>query len=415
MTTYALESPPNPPGSLTAPPAPGQVLAFLDELRRWCGQLTAALDALDRRAEVASTPDSFTADLQLAMSLSESIDRRTDELIASWDSGRVGPDELTAIAALIWGRLPDALGNPTAFTLSEATTLAAALESRLDARLDADTIAGSGAADRIAPLRETLERCRQLVGTLGTAAGHADAEADRLATELERTLDGVTGPAATGSTITRIANAAELLERDLIKEVGLRSVVQRTAGELGQRVDALERVEGQVRGTAARCRDKIAAPPRLAVPEVSVLGPVPTTPTTPDDPQAWHSAAAAQTAYAARLDQVSAALAEAGRRFAAPLAERQELRGYAQAYQARAAAAGRAEDRQLYQAFDALRAVLWRAPCDLAAGRELVTTYVALVQQAVGAVRAVPEPPVPTAPPDRMQPQPDGPSEGSAT
>ncbi len=151
MAENVLAMPPDPPGSLTAPAGPGSVLAYLDALGRWRDQLRAALDALDRRAQVATNPAGFTGDLTLAMSLWQSIDRRTAELVAAWDSGRVGPRELAAIAVLMFGRLPDALGNASAFSLAEATTLAAALEARLASRLDTDSIAGSGAAARVQP------------------------------------------------------------------------------------------------------------------------------------------------------------------------------------------------------------------------------------------------------------------------
>ncbi len=88
--------------------------------------------------------------------------------------------------------------------------------------------------------------------------------------------------------------------------------------------------------------------------------------------------------YAARLDLVAASLAEAKRRYEAPLADRAELRGLTEAYAAKAAAAGLAEDPQLSESFAAVRAMLWRAPCDLAAARPLVDTYVRLVQQRMG-------------------------------
>ncbi len=400
-----LATPPTPPGSLTSPPRSREVLSFLDALRRWRDDLSAALGRLDRRAQVASRPDDYLADVQLAMSLTESIDRRTEELIAAWDSGRVGPDELAKIAELIWGRLPDALGNPTAFALSEASTLAAALESRLSARLSADTIAGSGAAGRIAPLRETLQRCRQLVETLGAARGHADTEADRLAAGLEKALNSAAGPAAAGAEIDRIADAAEILERDLIKEVGLRSVVQREAVELADRVAAIERIEAEVHVTADRCRDKIADPPRLGIPEVHALGAVPQPPANAAGADAWQRARAEQAAYAARLDLVARALDEAARRYAAPLDERAELRGLAEAYRARAGAAGLAEDPQLDKGFAAARTVLYQAPCDLAAGRDLVTAYVSAVQRAVGSTDAPKEPPVPHVKPDSASTQ----------
>ena len=388
-----LAAPPAPPGSLTAPPGARTVLLYLDEIRRWRADLHAALASLDRRAAASSAPDGFTADLTLAISLAESIDRRTDELITAWDSGRVGPAELSHIAQLIWSRLPDPLGNPSAFTLGEATTLASALESRLAARLDADSIAGSGAADRIAPLRETLKRCRTLSETLGRRGG----EADELASALDAALRGEGGPKALGAEVTRIADAAEVLERDLIKETSLRTTVESDSADLRQRVAALHVTEQRVRAAAVLCHDKIAGPPRLAVPDVDALGPVPAVPDGSRQAGTWKAAKATLDSYRARVDQVGAALAEAGRRFEAPLAERAELRGLAEAYRAKAAAAGLVEEPALDHGFQQIRSVLWQAPCDLAAARPLVESFGRAVQQAVGATAAAAEPPIPPA------------------
>ena len=392
MTVTTLDTPPTAPGSLTAPAGARNVLKFLDELRQWRDDLKNAIGSLDRRAQVASTPDSFTSDLTLAMSLSESIDRRTDELIRVWDSGRVTEKELAQLAQLMWGRLPDPLGNPSAFSLSEAMTLAAALQARLAARLDADTIAGSGAADRIGPLRETLARCHDLADTLGRHSG----EAETLTSQLDTALGGDAGPAALGAEVDRIADAAEVLERDLIKETSLRASVARESASLAARITELAGVEKQVRETSQRCRDKILAPPRLAVPDVDALGPVPPMPDGPDAPGTWKAAQAALSDYVARVERAAAALAEAGRQYEAPLTERAELRGLAEAYQAKAARAGLAEDPVLDGQFAALRALLWQAPCDLEAAGPLVADYGRAVQVAVGSIAAPPEPPVPT-------------------
>jgi hypothetical protein len=385
--TVVLASPPTPPGSLTAPAAPRAVLAYLDELRHWRDDLGTALAALDRRAQVATDADAFTGDLTLALSLSESISRRTDELITTWDSGRVSDKELSRLAQLMWGRLPDALGNPSAFSLDEATTLAAALEARLAARLDADTIAGSGAADRLAPLRETLARCHDLAATLERRADEADA----LAADLDKAL--ASDAKTLGGEIARIADAAEVLERDLIKEMSLRASVSRDAAALAARVGQLTATAADVQETAQRCRDKIADPPRLAVPDVKALGPVPPVPDGPDQPGTWTAARAALDEYQVRLDRAAAALAEAGRRYTAPLTERAELRGLAEAYRAKAGAAGLVEDAALDAQWVRLRDVLWRAPCDMPAARSQLDEYSQAVQVAVGAVAAT-EPPV---------------------
>ena len=111
-------------------------------------------------------------------------------------------------------------------------------------------------------------------------------------------------------------------------------------GSLADRVAQLSTTAGAVRETAQHCRDKIADPPRLAVPDIAALGPVPPVPDGADVPGSWTAARAALDGYQSRLQQAAAALAEAGRRYAAPLAERAELRGLAQAYRAKAAASG---------------------------------------------------------------------------
>src|SRR5439155_10955722 len=116
--------------------------------------LDADLDALDKRAQSSRTPDVYSNDVSLAMALRASIDARGAELVKVWDSGRVGSAELARAAELIWGRLPDALGNPSAFSLAEACTLVSALYARIASRLSADVLAGSGATDEIAALRE---------------------------------------------------------------------------------------------------------------------------------------------------------------------------------------------------------------------------------------------------------------------
>jgi hypothetical protein len=382
MKVTTLATPPTAPGSLTAPAGPGGVERYMDEARRWRDDLKIILGSLDRRAQTSSAPDAFVGDLTLALSLSESIDRRTDELTRVWGGGRVGDKELAQIAQLIWGRLPDPLGNPSAFSLSEATTLAAALEARLAARLDADTIAGSGAADRIGPLRETLSRCHDLAATLGRHSG----ESETLTEQIDSALSDSGAPATLGKEVGRIADAAELLERDLIKETSLRTSVARDAAMLATRTAELTATQADVGATAALCREKILHPPRLAVPDLAALGPLPPIPAGPDAPGTWGTAHAALRAYSARLDRAAAALAEARRRYAGPLAERAELRGLAEAYQAKAGASGLAEDHTLDARFAALRTVLWQAPCDLDAARPLVSTYGHAVHIAVAAL-----------------------------
>jgi hypothetical protein len=89
---------------------------------------------------------------------------------------------------------------------------------------------------------------------------------------------------------------------------------------------------------------------------------------------------------AAELDTIEAESAAATQRYldaeravAALLGRRDELRGLLDAYQAKAARLGAAEDTELTARYQQARDLLWTAPCDLAAASAAVTHY----QQAI--------------------------------
>jgi len=89
---------------------------------------------------------------------------------------------------------------------------------------------------------------------------------------------------------------------------------------------------------------------------------------------------------AAELDTIEAEAAaatardrDAERAAAALLARRDELRGLLDAYQAKAARLGAAEDTELAARYQQASDLLWTAPCDLAAAAAAVTHY----QQAI--------------------------------
>lgn len=74
-----------------------------------------------------------------------------------------------------------------------------------------------------------------------------------------------------------------------------------------------------------------------------------------------------------------------------PLAVRAELRGRLDAYRAKAAGLGRAEEPVLVERYDAARRLLWTAPCDLRAAEEAVLRYQRATAEVLAARRA-PEP-----------------------
>ena len=79
------------------------------------------------------------------------------------------------------------------------------------------------------------------------------------------------------------------------------------------------------------------------------------------------------------LTAATATFRDAERTLVALLHTRAELRGLLDAYRAKAARMGAAEDPALAERYDRARELLWTAPCDLAAAADAVTGY----QQAV--------------------------------
>ena len=367
-----LPAPPGAPGSLTKPPATAELRDYLTALDSWHTQLGAQLDALDKKAQSSRTPDVYSGDVSLAMALRASIDARTQDLMKTWDSGRVGPDQLAAAAALIWGRLPDSLGNPSAFSLVEACTLVVALFARLDAQLSADVLVGSGATDAISLLRATLDRCSLSAKTLHRRQDDVDGLSARL-----DALLGTGNQADIAPGVAGLSKEAFALEALLVKEIGLRAAVTRDAAAAAATRVRLLADEASVRDLAAQADQKIVGTLRLAIPSVATVGASPLVPTAEIDeqPGTWTAARAELDAYLARLSQVDAALKEARTRYGAGLAKRGDLRGLLGAYRDKAEQGGFAEDPTLSAQFLAAKTVLWGAPCDLSVAEQLVGTY----------------------------------------
>ncbi len=376
-----LAAPPVPPGTLTLAPTGREIVVYLEELDAWISDLSATLARIDADAQLATRPDLYTADITLAMSLQQSITARRDDLVVAFDRGRAGPVELAESARLMWGRLPDPLGAPSAFTLPEACTLVAALVDRVIASLSHDAVAGSGVAARLAAVRAAIERCRSHVEVLGTPAP----DLERLAAELEAVV--ATGErVAMQVEVARVDGQITAIERDLIKEASGRARTAHRLAELQVRYDELSRRTASVIELAERCRSRIVDPPILAVPSVSVLGSPPgaraAAARTADD---WIAARTEIDGYATRLERCGRALAEAELAYGAPLRRRDELRGLLGAYRTRAARSGFAEDPVLEDLHRSAHGLLWSAPCDVTEAERRVERYQTAVRAAVDA------------------------------
>ncbi|MEO6411615.1 MAG: hypothetical protein ABIO48_03430 [Pedococcus sp.] len=380
--TMASASAPVAPGRLGTPLVTLEALRYLEALGAWRDQRKAELDLLDEAALQAPDQSAFTGDLMLSMALWKSVSDRYDLLTATWDSGRAGPNELERLATLVWSRVDTSL----AVSLPEACRLSDALATSLRARLGIDT-SQADVTTRMRHLRAAVERLRDLVdgessstGATGSATlARLTERVDDLGARFQRGADvgGLLGP---------LENDAARAERDLIVAASRRAADSRDAARAQSLRTELEAQGAALRDLAAQCVREVLSPPRLAVPDVSTLGPVPTDPVAVD-------------AYLVRLDKVRRAMTVAQDAYAAALSERAELRGRLGAYAAKAAAlaasppgasspgasvgAGRGGD--LEELETRAMEVLDRTPVDLARARSLVAAYQAYLGSAQSA------------------------------
>ncbi len=187
-----------------APEAPGRLgeaipaadlLAYLGALETWLDERRTELDRLDAAAQAAATPDAYTADLVLALSLWQAIRSRADEIRPVWDSGRADAVAREKISQLLWGRL-DSGSGAALVSLVEAVKLCDALVVQLRTRLSFDP----HTADQVARLRgvraeldQALRQAQQAIEDGQAALAEGDFAAygeaqDRLQQALESAL-----------------------------------------------------------------------------------------------------------------------------------------------------------------------------------------------------------------------------------
>jgi hypothetical protein len=374
------------PGRLGRPLAPQDALNYLGALTTWRDERKAELDLLDAAALGAADAAAYTGDLLLSMALWKAVADRLDLLVATWDSGRVGTTELERLSTLVWGRL-DALSSRTsatpsiapaaapvpaqalALSLPEACRLSDALASSLRARLGIDPSEADLQA-RVRALRASVERVRDLVD-LEPAQARAVASSvlERLDVRTADVLARVQRGAEAGGLLGPLELDVARAERDLIVGASNRRAHAHDEARAKALRRELEARGAALRDLAARCVAQVAPAPRLAVPDVSALGPVPTDP-------------AAVDAYLVRLDAVGRAMTMAQDAYAAALSQCDELRGMLGAYAAKAAArpAARGSDASradLAELERRARDTLDRQPADLVRARALVAAYLA--------------------------------------
>jgi hypothetical protein len=364
-------SAPAPPGKIGSGVPATELLAFLEALGTWRDRRKAELDELDQAALHAPDADALSADVVLGMAVWKAVSDRYDLILVTWDSGRVGVKETERISTLIWGGLDTGgAGGSLAVSLPEACKLSDALASSLRAKLalepgDADLAA------RLRQLRAGVERISDLVklepAAVRNAALAEHHDLDRRVTDLaDRNKRG----ADIGGLIGPLEIDAARAERDLI--VGAATRKERAADVVRARSlrGDLEAQGTAVRALAYKAVATVKPAPRLAVPDVTALGPVPNTP-------------AELEKYLARLDAVRRALSQAHTAYGAALERRDELAARLDAYQVKAGsvAPGNEDLTELYRRG---RAAIEAEPTDLVRLGALVTAYQAYLESTGG-------------------------------
>ena len=366
-----------PAGHITAPPAPGRMgsevqpteaAAYLEQLGRWRNERRTELDQLDEAALQAPNGSAAISDITLSMALWKAVSDRYEQLLATWDSGRVGPTERTRLATLIWGRLDTSTASGLSVSLPEACRLSDALVSQLRVRLGLQ-VSGAETTARIRQLRAQMERIRDQVDL--EPAGAAYQEAAKTQSRLARRLAELADKSGRGGDVAGLLGPLEIeaatFERDLIVGGARRRDAAALVGRARATTAELEAREAALRELVEECVRTVDPAPRYAVPDVELLGPVPNT-------------AAQLEIYLRRLDQVGRAMSHAQDAYRQAIAEHDELGGRLDAYRSKAVALKVAEVSDVVQAYTMAREALDRRPCRMVLARQLVDLYQTYVQ-----------------------------------
>lgn len=363
MPDLSITTAPAAPGAIGSAPEPREIQTYLAGLEAWVRGRRLELDELDASALSAGRGAEIGSDMALSLALWKAVSDRYQLIFATWDGGRVLQTERERIAALIWGRLDGAgdLPGGLAVSVPEACRLSDALAGQLRAKL-ALTPGADAAAARVRDLRAQLERIRDQIalepalsreGCVDTLAG--------LMVRLNEIADKAGRGADVGGLLAPLEQDAATFERDLIVgNARRRDARGQVLKARALRAD-LEAREAALQKLAATCVDTVDPAPRLAVPDVDALGPVPNT---PDE----------IGPYLDRLGRVAQALGYAQDKYSQALDEHAGLVDLLDAYVAKARALGLGGDDLLVSEQRA-REVLGRRPAPLAVAQQLIATY----------------------------------------
>ncbi len=348
-------------------PTIDEVRHWITQWREWLSVRTDALLSLDERARDLGN-DGDRADVAAAFVVHKALSNRIIDIETA-----AGRGDRAAAGQRAGSALVDELGGAVAASPDEAATLLDAIVDRVSTRLDGIERTAAAEIRAAQAVQVELDAAERLSTTLGMQANRLAAIRTQLATR--RDLGSL---AAEAATVRAELEAASRRRNELL--TAIEQAPERLAGMAND--------EASLRELAARCREKIKQAPPLAVPNVGAIQ--------LDHDRAaleampWSPARAIVEPLLQRIDRLQAALAEARRRFQAPLDERDELRGLLQAFRDKAGGSGKAEAADVDSAYRQAQDVLWNAPCDLDAGRRLTHEFIALVNRVVGTGTAAP-------------------------
>ena len=283
--------------------------------------------------------------------------------LARRDLSDTGREDLTLAAAV--GRMRRAFTGVT-----EVVSAAEGVWNEVAGRLDA--------------IADELTRARPLADGLGdeaVAADLADAEAGLARQRAQLNSDPLAlwrqGRADT-SGADRLRDQVTAVVSRITDLARLRDDARRRIAALTAAAEAARAARADAAAACQQAAAKVAAPsppqlpPDVADPQLSGLDAL--------------AAAGRWTRLSSELDRLERELAtvtsqfrDTERKAADLLGRRDELRGLLDAYKAKAARLGAAEDAGLAARYDRARDLLWTAPCDLPAAADAVTGY----QQAI--------------------------------
>lgn len=365
---------------------------FLAVLRSWLAGMTDRVFGLDAQWQTIgpdASPDE-QADVAAAFLAHQAIGNRITEM---------GTPDGHKIAVELCHRtvLADD-GSPVAANLSDACILLEAVISRAETSLAHTATTVHETVRLRSAINADLNVAEHLAQRLGDQVRHINALSTRAMQAMARLeADKSTKPDTT-ELVQLSADIAKVRASLEAADAQRQQLITAWAG-VPARLDQLRTQEAAVRELRTRCEDKIRPLPKLAIPSVDALE----APVEIDqlELQPWPAMEPRSRAYLHKLDRVQAALDEAHKRYAAPLRERDELRGLVEAFHDKAGESGLGEHPDLDPAYRAAKDVLWSAPCDLAMARELVHGYVAMINGITNGetarVAASPSPPTTSA------------------